>query len=138
MGGEFEAARASPWRATRVAFAWLIALALAIQGVAAVHHFHADTFNAESANADVALDHSVLADPALDDGGHKPHDDAHHRDCPACLVSALGLHVLPAAVTMDWPPSKDTQATFDLRQHPRLTAPREERSIRGPPVELNA
>ena len=136
MGGDLKAATASGWRAISVAGAWLLALALVIQGLAAVHHFHGDTLGV--VHADVAIDRSVLADPALDEDGHKPHDGAQHRDCPACLVSALGLQVLLAVVAIDWPPSKDTQASIDLCQQPGSSSPREARTIRGPPFELNA
>ncbi len=121
-----------------VAFAWIIAFALVIQGLTAVHHIHADGSSPEASLSNEIFDRFAGVDPTLGAVEREPHPAEPHRDCPACLVSAVGLHVLLAVAAIDWPPSKDTLTALDLRQQPRKSAPREARTIRGPPPELNA
>lgn len=121
----------------RMALAWSLAFALVIQGLAAVHHTHADRPSPEASLANEIFDRFAAVDPTLGEVEHQPHRGEPHRDCPACLVSAMGLHVLLAVAAIDWPPSKDTLTALDLRQQPRKSAPREARTIRGPPAELN-
>jgi len=120
-----------------VAFAWIIAFALVIQGLTAVHHSHADGSSPQASLSNEIFDGFAAVDPTLGNVEHEPHPAETHRDCPACLVSAVGLHVLLAVAAIDWPPSKDTLTALDLRQQPRKSAPREAQTIRGPPPELN-
>jgi hypothetical protein len=116
----------------------MLALALVIQGMTVAHHVHAEPTSTEGISSHAALDGLSETEQSPQHDEHGPNGGKHHRDCPACLVSALGLHVLLAVVTIDWPPSSNTQTAIDLQHDPRPSAPREGRTIRGPPAELNA
>jgi len=137
MSGETSALQSTGWCSFRLAFAWMLALALVIQGMAVAHHVHAEPTGTEG-SSHAALDGFSETEQSPQHDDHGPNGGKHHRDCPACLVSALGLHVLLAVVTIDWPPPSDPQTAIDLQHYPRLSAPREARTIRGPPAELNA
>jgi hypothetical protein len=116
----------------------MLTLALITQGMAAAHHVHAEPIGKDGALSQLASGGLAAADQSLDPHEHKPHGSKQHRDCPACLVSALGLHVLLAVAIIDWPQPSDRQPAIDQRQDPRPSTPRESRTIRGPPTELNA
>lgn len=138
MSGEISVLHATGWRSLKLAFAWMLALALVVQGMAIAHHVHAEPSGTDGTSSHAALDGFAESQQSPEPDEHKQHGGKHHRDCPACLVSALGLHVLLAVVTIDWPPSSNTQTVIDLKHDPRPSAPREGRTIRGPPAELNA
>jgi hypothetical protein len=138
MRGKYAAARVTGSRTWRLAFAWMLTLALIVQGMAAAQHVHAEPIGTEGALAQPAAVGLAAADQPLDHHEHKPDGSHQHRDCPACLVAAAGLHVLLAVAIIDWPPPGDNQPAIDQRQHPRPSTPRDSRTIRGPPTELNA